>query len=98
MKTNIIKIILFFCITLIFSNAYAQKWHTNFKKQEKKDFDFFVLKDESKKSMVYNVRNIKKRENLMKFHENFQDERAIEINLSYEDKGHEMDWKRWNES
>lgn len=98
MKTNIIKFILFFCITLIFSNAYAQKWHTNFKKQEKKDFDFFVLKDESKKSMVYNVRNVKKRENLLKFHENFQDERAIEINLSYEDKGHEMDWKRWNDS
>ena len=98
MKTNIIKFILFFCITLIFSNAYAEKWHTNFKKQEKKDFDFFVLKDESKKSMVYNVRNVKKRVNLLKFHENFQDERAIEINLSYEDKGHEMDWKRWNES
>ena len=98
MKTNIIKIVLFFCITLIFSNAYAQKWHTNFKKQEKKDFDFFVLKDESKKSMVYNVRNVKKKKNLLKFHENFQDERAVEINLSYEDKGHEMDWKRWNES
>ena len=71
MKTNIINFILFFCITLIFSNAYAQKWHTNFKKQEKKDFDFFVLKDEAKKSMVYNVRNVKKRENLLKFHENF---------------------------
>ena len=97
MKTNIIKFILFFCITLIFSNAYAEKWHTNFKKQEKKDFDFFVLKDESKKSMVYNVRNVKKK-NFLKFHENFQDERAVEINLSYEDKGHEMDWKRWNES
>ncbi len=61
MKTNIIKIVLFFCITLIFNNAYAEKLHTNFKKQEKKDFDFFVLKDESKKSMVYNVRNVKKK-------------------------------------
>ena len=98
MKTIIIKFILFFCITLFFSNAYAEKWHTNFKKQEKKDFDFFVLKDESKKSMVYNVRNVKKNDNLLKFHENFQDEKAIEINLSYEDKGHEMDWERWNES
>ena len=98
MKTIIIKFILFFCITLFFSNAYAEKMHTNFKKQEKKDFDFFVLKDESKKSMVYNVRNVKKNDNLLKFHENFQDEKAIEINLSYEDKGHEMDWERWNES
>ena len=66
-------------------------------KNERKDFDYFVLKDESKKSMVYNDRNVPKRDGLYRFHEDFEGERAIEINLSYSDIGHEMDWFRWND-
>ena len=47
--------------------------------------------------MVYNDRNVPKRDGLYRFHEDFEGERAIEINLSYSDIGHEMDWFRWND-
>ena len=78
-------------ISIFFLNsAQAEK----IPKNERKDFDYFVLKDESKKSMVYNNRNVPKRDGLYRFHEDFEGERAIEINLSYSDIGHEMDWFR----
>lgn len=81
-------------ISIFFLNsAQAEK----IPKNERKDFDYFVLKDESKKSMVYNNRNVPKRDGLYRFHEDFEGERAIEINLSYSDIGHEMDWFRWND-
>jgi len=81
-------------ISIFFLNsAQAEK----IPKNERKDFDYFVLKDESKKSMVYNNRNVPKRDELYRFHEDFEGERAIEINLSYSDIGHEMDWFRWND-
>ena len=66
-------------------------------KKERKDFDYFVLKDESKKNMIYTPRNVPKRDGLYRFHENFEGERAIEFNLKYSDIGHEMDWFRWND-
>ena len=81
-------------ISIFFLNsAQAEK----IPKNERKDFDYFVLKDESKKSMVYASRNVPKRDGLYSFHEDFEGERAIEINLSYSDIGHEMDWFRWND-
>ena len=88
------KIFFVFILTILFFNfANAQK----IPKQERKDFDYFVLKDQSDKNMVYNDRNVPKRKNLLKFHENYEGEKAVEINLSYKDVGDEMDWLRWNQ-
>ena len=81
-------------IAIFFINSVEAK---KIPKKERKDFDYFVLKDESKKSMIYTPRNVPKREGLYRFHENFEGERAIEFNLKYSDIGHEMDWFRWND-
>ena len=47
------KILIIFLSFLLFpSLSYAGKWHTNMKKQEKKDFGRYVLKAQSKNKMV----------------------------------------------
>ena len=81
-------------IAIFFINSVEAK---KIPKKERKDFDYFVLKDESKKNMIYTPRNVPKRDGLYRFHENFEGERAIEFNLKYSDIGHEMDWFRWND-
>ena len=81
-------------IAIFFINSVEAK---KIPKKERKDFDYFVLKDESKKSMIYSERNVPKRDGLYIFHENFEGERAIEFNLKYTDIGDEMDWFRWND-
>ena len=78
------------------SFSYANKM----KKQEKKDFDNYVLRAQSKSKMVFNSRNVPNRTGLYKFFDNLEDnmgvaEKGIEFNLSYSDIGDKLDWSRW---
>jgi hypothetical protein len=96
------KKILFFLISFLLlpSLSYAGKWHTNMKKQEKKDFANYVLRAQSKNKMVFTIRNVPKRPGLIKFFDRIEDhmgvaEKGIEFNLSYSDVGDKNDWSRW---
>ena len=94
-KILIILLSLFF----ISSHSYAGKWHTNMKKQEKKDFDNYVLRAQSKSKMVFNLRNVPNRPGLIKFFDKLEDkmgvaEKGVEFNLSYSDIGDKLDWNR----
>jgi hypothetical protein len=95
---KILIIILYF---LLFpSHSYAGKWQTNMKKQEKKDFANYVLRNQSKNKMVFNSRNVPNRPGLIKFFDKIEDdmgvaEKGIEFNLSYSDEGDKLDWSRW---
>ena len=78
------------------SFSYANKMN----KQEKKDFDNYVLRDQSKSKMVFNGRNVPNRSGLYKFFDKIEDrmgvaEKGIEFNLSYSDIGDKLDWSRW---
>ena len=78
------------------SFSYANKM----KKQEKKDFDNYVLRAQSKSKMVFNGRNVPNRSGLYKFFDKIEDhmgvaEKGIEFNLSYSDIGDKLDWSRW---
>ena len=92
-------IIIFLSLFLIPSISYANKWHKNMKKQEKKDFAHYVLKAQSDNKMVFNLRNIKN-SNIYKFFDKFEDrmgvaEKGVEFNLKYSFEGHKQDWSRW---
>ena len=97
------KKILAYLFVLLFtypSILYAEKWHINMKKKEKKDFAYYVLKAQSDNKMVFNTRNIKN-PNIYKFFEKFEDrlgvaEKGIEFDLKYSYEGHEKDWKRFD--
>ena len=65
---NILIILL--SLLLLPSISYAGKWHTNMKKQEKKDFERYVLKAQSKNKMVFNTRNAPNKNGLYKFFDN----------------------------
>ena len=87
-------------LLLIPSFSYANKWQTNMKKQEKKDFANYVLRNQSKNKMVFNSRNVTNRLGLIKFFDKIEDdmgvaEKGIEFNLSYSDEGDKLDWSRW---
>jgi len=87
-------------LLLIPSFSYANKWQTNMKKQEKKDFANYVLRNQSKNKMVFNSRNVPNRPGLIKFFDKIEDdmgvaEKGIEFNLSYSDEGDKLDWSRW---
>lgn len=73
------KKILVFLISLILlpSLSYAGKWHTNMKKQEKKDFGRYVLKAQSKNKMVFNSRNAPNKNGLYKFFDKFEDHMGV---------------------
>ena len=78
------------------SFSYANKMN----KQEKKDFDNYVLRAQSKSKMVFNGRNVPNRSGLYKFFDKIEDhmgvaEKGIEFNLSYSDIGDKLDWSRW---
>ena len=78
------------------SFSYANKMN----KQEKKDFDNYVLRAQSKSKMEFNSRNVPNRTGLYKFFDNLEDnmgvaEKGIEFNLSYSDIGDKLDWSRW---
>ena len=93
-------LIIFLSFLLFPSLSYAGKWHTNMKKQEKKDFGRYVLKAQSKNKMVFNNRNAPNKNGLYKFFDKIEDhmgvaEQGIEFNLKYSDKGHKDDWNRW---
>jgi len=93
-------LIILLSLLLIPSYSYAVKWHTNMKKQEKKDFANYVLRAQSKNKMVFNIRNVPNRSGLIKFFDKVEDhmgvaEKGIEFNLKYSDIGHKEDWKRW---
>ena len=95
-----ILIIIFFINLLFSSYSYAEKWHINMKKKEKKDFAHYVLKAQSDNKMVFNTRNIKD-PNIYKFFDKFEDrmgvtEKGIEFDLKYSFKGHKLDWKRYD--
>ena len=47
-------LIIILSLLLLSSHSYAGKWHTNMKKQEKKDFANYVLRAQSKNKMVLN--------------------------------------------
>ena len=60
------------------------------KKQERKDFANYVLRNQSKNKMVFNLRNVPNRPGLIKFFDKLEDrmgvaEKGIEFNLSYSD-------------
>ena len=70
------------------------------KKQEKKDYANYVLRNQSKNKMVFNHRNVPNRPGLIKFFDKLEDkmgvaEKGIEFNLSYSDVGDKLDWSRW---
>jgi hypothetical protein len=93
-------LIIFLSLLLLSSHSYAGKWHTNMKKQEKKDFANYVLRAQSKNKMVFTIRNVPKRPGLIKFFDRIEDhmgvaEKGIEFNLSYSDVGDKNDWSRW---
>jgi hypothetical protein len=93
-------LIILLSLLLIPSFSYAGKWHTNMKKQEKKDFANYVLRAQSKNKMVFTIRNVPKRPGLIKFFDRIEDhmgvaEKGIEFNLSYSDVGDKNDWSRW---
>ena len=88
--------ILFIILLSVPSFSYANKM----KKQEKKDFDNYVLRAQSKSKMVFNGRNVPNRSGLYKFFDKIEDrmgvaEKGIEFNLSYSDVGDKLDWSRW---
>ena len=88
--------ILFIILLSVPSFSYANKM----KKQEKKDFDNYVLRAQSKSKMVFNGRNVPNRSGLYKFFDKIEDrmgvaEKGIEFNLSYSDIGDKLDWSRW---
>ena len=94
-----INLIFFLILFLASSNSYAEKWHINMKKKEKKDFANYVLKAQSDNKMVFNTRNIKN-PNIYKFFDNLEDrlgvaEKGIEFDLKYSYEGHKLDWKRF---
>ncbi|MDB3904142.1 polysaccharide lyase [Candidatus Pelagibacter sp.] len=95
------KILIIILPLLLFSShSYAGKWQTNMKKQEKKDFANYVLRNQSKNKMVFNSRNVPNRPGLIKFFDKIEDdmgvaEKGIEFNLSYSDEGDKLDWSRW---
>jgi len=93
-------LIILLSLFLLPSHSYAGKWHTNMKKQEKKDFANYVLRNQSKNKMVFNLRNVPNRSGLIKFFDKVEDhmgvvEKGIEFNLSYSDVGDKNDWSRW---
>ena len=93
-------LIILLSLLLIPSYSYAGKWHTNMKKQERKDFANYVLRNQSKNKMVFNLRNVPNRPGRIKFFDKLEDsmgvaEKGIEFYLSYSDVGDEMDWSRW---
>ena len=95
-------LIILLSLLLLPSHSYAGKWHTNMKKQEKKDFANYVLRNQSKNKMVFNHRNVPNRPGLIKFFDKLEDkmgvaEKGIEFNLSYSDIGDELDWSRMGE-
>ena len=45
-------LIILLSLLLIPSYSYAGKWHTNMKKQERKDFANYVLRNQSKNKMA----------------------------------------------
>ncbi len=88
--------ILFIILLSVPSFSYANKM----KKQEKKDFDNYVLRAQFKSKMVFNGRNVPNRSGLYKFFDKIEDrmgvaEKGIEFNLSYSDVGDKLDWSRW---
>jgi hypothetical protein len=93
-------LIILLSFLLLPSHSYAGKWQTNMKKQEKKDFANYVLRNQSKNKMVFNSRNVPNRPGLIKFFDKIEDdmgvaEKGIEFNLSYSDEGDKLDWSRW---
>jgi len=93
-------LIILLSLLLLPSHSYAGKWQTNMKKQEKKDFANYVLRNQSKNKMVFNSRNVPNRLGLIKFFDKIEDdmgvaEKGIEFNLSYSDEGDKLDWSRW---
>ena len=54
-------LVILISLLLIPSYSYAGKWHTNMKKQEKKDFANYVLRAQSKNKMVFTIRNVPNR-------------------------------------
>ena len=92
-------LVIILSLLLLPSFSYANKWHTNMKKKEKKDFANYVLRNQSKDKMVFNLRNVPNRPGLIKFFDKLEDrmgvaEKGIEINLSYSDVGDKEDWSR----
>ena len=90
---------LFSLIFFLNTTVFAEKWHINMKKKEKKDFANYVLKAQSDNKMVFNTRNIKN-PNIYKFFDKLEDrlgvaEKGIEFDLKYSYKGHKLDWKRF---
>ena len=93
-------LVILLSLLLLPSFSYANKWHGKMKKQEKKDFDNYVLRAQSKSKMVFNSRNVPNRSGLYKFFDKIEDgmgvaEKGIEFNLSYSDVGDKLDWSRW---
>ena len=89
-------LIILLSLLLLPSFSYANKMN----KQEKKDFDNYVLRAQSKSKMVFNGRNVPNRSGLYKFFDKIEDhmgvaEKGIEFNLSYSDIGDKLDWSRW---
>ena len=89
-------LIILLSLLLLPSFSHANKM----KKQEKKDFDNYVLRAQSKSKMVFNGRNVPIRSGLYKFFDKIEDrmgvaEKGIEFNLSYSDVGDKLDWSRW---
>ena len=86
--------LLFIILISVPSFSYANKMN----KQEKKDFDNYVLRAQSKSKMEFNSRNVPNRTKLYKFFDNLEDnmgvaEKGIEFNLTYSDIGHKENWK-----
>ena len=69
-------LIILLSLLLIPSYSYAGKWHTNMKKQERKDFANYVLKAQSDNKMVFNTRNIKN-PNIYKFFDKLEDRMGV---------------------
>ena len=89
-------LVIILSLLLLPSFSYANKM----KKQERKDFDNYVLRAQSKSKMVFTGRNVPNRPGLYKFFDKIEDhmgvaEKGIEFNLSYSDIGDKLDWSRW---
>ena len=89
-------LVIILSLLLLPSFSYANKM----KKQERKDFDNYVLRAQSKSKMVFTGRNVPNRPGLYKFFDKIEDnmgvaEKGIEFNLSYSDVGDKLDWSRW---
>ena len=69
---------LFSLIFFLNTTVFAEKWHINMKKKEKKDFANYVLKAQSDNKMVFNTRNIKN-PNIYKFFDKLEDLSLIHI-------------------